>query len=341
VHRPNPETPTPRDSEPGPRRAVAAGWILVLVVLLLILAFGAVPERSMFTDAVFDAGHTPLFAGVALAVLRLLRVRVRGASDSACRWRAFLLTVAIGAITEVLQVFQADRDPSLIDFARDVAGAGALLLLLPRCWPARGTEGPRPVRGLPGLPWAAWSAGVLLLAVSAANLGLTTAAYIARDRAMPALARFDGAWWERWFVEAHDSSLIVQARPPSLDTSLAEPLARLDLRPGAYPGIGIVEPHPDWTGYRVLVITIVSDLRVPLPIAVRVHDAAHDQRYEDRFNRALTVAPGINRFRIALDDIRRAPDGREMDMRRIRGVLLFAYQRTQPTYVYLGAFRLE
>jgi hypothetical protein len=338
VHRPNPETSTPREREPGPRRAIAAGWVLVLVALLLILAFGGAPERSMFTDAFLDAGHTPLFAGVALAVLGLLRVRGRGASDSAYRWQAFLLTLAIGAITEVLQVFQVDRDPSLVDFARDVAGAGALLLLLPRHQPACGTERPRPVRGL---RWVAGSAGVLLIAASAANLGLTAAAYVARDRAMPALARFDGAWWERWFVETDESSLIVQARPAGLDASVAEPLARLDLRPGAYPGISILEPHPDWTGYRALVITIVSDLDAPLRITLRVHDAAHDQRYEDRFNRALTVAPGVNRFRIALDDIRRAPDRREMDMRRIRGVLLFAYQRTQPTHVYLGAFRLE
>jgi MYXO-CTERM domain-containing protein len=34
VHRPNPETSTPRDSEPGPRRAAVAGWLLLLVVLL-------------------------------------------------------------------------------------------------------------------------------------------------------------------------------------------------------------------------------------------------------------------------------------------------------------------
>ena len=122
---------------------------------------------------------------------------------------------------------------------------------------------------------------------------------------------------------------------------MAEPLARLDLKPGAYPGIGIVEPHPDWSGYRRLVITIVSDLDAPLPVAIRVHDLAHDQRYEDRFNRALTVEPGVNRFAIALDDIRHAPDRREMDMRHIRGVLLFAYRRTLPTRVYLGPIRLE
>jgi hypothetical protein len=337
-NRPSPGTSTRRDSEPGPSRAAVAGWLLLLVVLLLILAVGDAPERSMFMDALFDAGHTPLFGGVVLAVLGLLRARASGASDRALRWRAFLLTTAIGAVTELLQVFQGNREPSLIDLVRDAAGAAAFLLLLRRRHPVSGTGGPRPILGH---PWMAWSAGVLLLAASAANLGLTTAAYVARDRAMPSLAAFDGAWWERWFVETHDSSLTAQASPAGLDGSFAEPLARLDLRSGTYPGIGIVEPHPDWSGYRRLIITIVSDLDAPLPIAIRVHDAAHDQRYEDRFNRALTVVPGVNRFPIALDDIRRAPDRREMDMRRIRGVLLFAYQRTQPTHLYLAPIRLE
>ncbi len=292
----------------------------------------------MFTDALFDAGHTPLFGGVALAVLGLLRARARGASDRALRWRAFLLTVAVGAVTELLQVFQGNREPSLNDLVRDGAGAAAFLLLLRWRHPVPGPGGPRTIRRR---PWMAWSAGVLLLAASAANLGLTTAAYVARDRAMPLLAAFDGAWWERWFLETQDSSLTAQTSPPGVDASLAESLARLDLRPGTYPGIGIVEPHPDWSGYRRLVITIVSDLDAPLPVAVRVHDAAHDQRYEDRFNRVLTVVRGVNRFAIALDEIRHAPDRREMDMRRIRGVLLFAYQRTQPTHVYLGPIRLE
>jgi len=338
MHRPNPEILTPRDCDPGSRRAAVAGWLLLLVVLLVFLAVGDAPERSMFLDALFDAGHAPLFGGVALALFGLLRARARGSSDRALRWRAFILTVTIGVVTETLQVFQGNREPSVSDLVRDAAGAAAFLLLY---------RWRRPVPGRDGAsmrlrrPWMAWSAGVLLLAASAANLGLTTAAYIARDRAMPTLAAFDGAWWERWFVETQDSRLTVQAGPRGLDASLAEPLARLDLRPGTYPGVGVVEPQPDWSGYRRLVVTIFSDLDAPLPIAIRVHDAAHDQRYEDRFNRALTVAPGMNRFAIALDDIRLAPDRREMDMRRIRGVLLFVYQRTQPTHVYLGPIRLE
>jgi hypothetical protein len=101
------------------------------------------------------------------------------------------------------------------------------------------------------------------------------------------------------------------------------------------------EPYPDWSGHLRLVFTIVSDLDAPLRLVVRVHDAAHDQRGKDRFNRSLTVSPGVNRFAISLDDIRRAPDRREMDMRRIRGIILFAYRLNAPTHVYLGAWRLE
>ena len=231
----------------------------------------------------------------------LLRARARGRTDGALRWRAFLLTVAIGAVTELLQVLQDNREPSLTDLVRDAAGAAAFLLLLRRRHPAPGPDGLQPVLRH---EWMARSAGILLLVGSAANLGLTTAAYMARDRAMPALAAFDGAWWERWFVETQDGSLTAHARPPVLAETVVEPLARLDLKPGAYPGIGIVEPHPDWSGYRVLAITIVSDLDAPLPIAIRVHDAAHDQRYEDRFNRD---AHGCARGQPVHDRARRHP----------------------------------
>ena len=87
--------------------------------------------------------------------------------------------------------------------------------------------------------------------------------------------------------------------------------------------------------------TVVSDLDEPLRVTIRVHDAAHDQRYEDRFNRTLTIAPGVNRFEIRLDDIRTAPDRREMDMSRIRGVVIFAYRLAASTHVFLGPLQLE
>ena len=87
--------------------------------------------------------------------------------------------------------------------------------------------------------------------------------------------------------------------------------------------------------------TVVSDLDRPLRLVVRVHDRAHDQRFADRFNRSLVILPGLNRVAIPIDEIRRAPDRREMDLRYVRGIVLFAYRLTEPTHVYLGALRLE
>jgi hypothetical protein len=101
------------------------------------------------------------------------------------------------------------------------------------------------------------------------------------------------------------------------------------------------EPYPDWRGRDALVWTIVSDLDRPLLMAIRVHDAAHDQRFRDRFNRKFTVAPGVNRLRIPLDDIRNAPDRRKMDMRRIRAVILFVFDLKRPASLFLGPLRLE
>jgi len=38
---------------------------------------------------------------------------------------------------------------------------------------------------------------------------------------------------------------------------------------------------------------------------------------------------------------RRAPDRREMDLRRVRGIVLFADRLERPTHLYLGPIRLE
>jgi hypothetical protein len=89
------------------------------------------------------------------------------------------------------------------------------------------------------------------------------------------------------------------------------------------------------------VLTFVSDLDASLPLVIRINDAAHDNRYADRFNRQVVIRPGVNRVVIPLDDVRRAPNRREMDMRHIRQIIVFGYRVTAPTHVYLGPIRLD
>jgi hypothetical protein len=317
---------------------VVAPWALLVAALLAFLVFGDVPERTLFWNELFDAGHTPLFGLLALAALQLLRAHRPGMSPGGLWGSAFGLTLALGVVTELLQTFQSNREPSLEDLARDLAGVAAFLLVA--------ASVPRLARGATWVTTrrrrlAAVAVAVILLAVSGLQAAAACAALTERRAAMPTLVRFDGAWWERHFIRPGASRLTPGARPPCPRDGYSEPLARLDLQPGLYPGISIDEPYPDWRGYRRLVFTVVSDLDEPFRITIRVHDSRHDQRYEDRFNRTLTIAPGVNRFAIRIDDIRAAPDRREMDMSRIRGVVVFAYRLAAATHVFLGPLRLE
>lgn len=327
------------DTPPAGRLPGAASrrWVLSCAVLLLILAFGNLSGRSLLSDDVFDFGHVPLFALLALAALRIARLRAPGMPARRAWWTAFGVVAALGVATELLQFFQPDRKPSFVDFARDLAGGGGALLCL-AAFP----------RLAGGSTWASTPAAkrlsvliaFVLIAVASLQLATTLGVLAARQHAMPTVAALDGSWWERRIVSAGgDATLTPGARPPSLARDITGPFARLDLRPSTYPGLGIDQPYPDWRGYRFLTFTVVSDLDVPLTL--RVNDVQHDNRFDDRFNGTLTIRPGVNHVAIPLDVIRRAPKGREMDLAQIRTVLLFAYQPPAPVRVYLSPFRLE
>jgi hypothetical protein len=329
-------THTPGDNR-SRRVASAAIWAVLLVGLLLFMVFGEVPDTTRFWEDVYHAGHVPLFGMVAVSILGLFQSYGASLDLSGPWWLAFTLAVSLGGITEILQLFQPGRDASFWHFLRDVAGAGSFLLVGATVrWKDRFAG---PIRSA-ARRRVAWAAAALMVGLAGLNLAATIAAYGERDLAYPTLFAPDGPWWERQFVETHDSVLTPGARPAHLAIPSDEPLARLDLEPGRYPGIVFDEPYPDWRGARTLILTFVSDLDRPIRLTIRVDDAHHDNRYDDRFNRGLVVRPGFNRIAIPLDDIRRAPDRREMDMRHIRHVILFGYRLTDPTRVYLGPLRL-
>ncbi len=318
-------------------RAATVAWAVLLTGLLLFMVFGQVPDRTLFWESLYHAGHVPLFGMVAVAILGLLRERGAALAEPRPWWTAFALAVALGAATEALQLAQPGRDASVWHFLRDVAGAASFLLVLAMA----GWTG-----GRGSLIRSAGRRALVVLGVAAMlsaswfDLARTVVIYGERDTALPTLFALDGSWWERPFVEAHGSVLTPHTRPAGVTAPFDQPLARLDLEAGTYPGIALDEPYPDWRWARSLVLTFFSDLDAPLPLVIRVNDKAHDNRYADRFNRQFLVRPGLNRIVIALADVRRAPDRREMDMRHIRQIIVFAYGLTAPTHVYIGPVRL-
>lgn len=327
-------------SDEHPQRASMAGtvaWAAFLLALLLFMVFGQVPDRTRLWENSFHAGHVLIFGLGALSILGLMQTRGVSLEGPRPWWMACAVATALGAGTELLQRYQPGRDASVWHFLRDVAGAASFLLVVAMVgWPWGGVRLIRSGRRR----LVALVAVVAMIGAAGADLLATVVVYGQRDMALPTLYAFDGSRRERMFIETHESALTPGAGPPGL-AATDEPLARLDLNPAIYPGITLREPYPDWRWARSLELTLVSDLDAPLPLTIRIDDAAHDNRYEDRFNRQLIVRPGVNRILIPLDAVRRAPAGREMDMRHIRQIILFGYQVTAPTHVYLGPIRLR
>ncbi len=319
--------------------AVRAGWVtarvLFLASLFAYLFVGQEPDKTRFWDTFFDTGHAPLFGLAALVIRSLLASEAHLAGVWRTSAVAFGVAVAAGAATEVVQLFLPSRDASLIDLARDAAGAGAFLLIwsLYLAWRRPGTA-PTTASGRAGIAVVA----ALALLAAGGPLLFTTAAYAGRNRAFPLVFPADGAWWQEPFVSTRGATL---SPAPALPGHGNGPWVRLDLKPGRYSGLELVEPCPDWRNRTRLVFTIVSDLNAPLNLELRIHDRGHNRRFADRFNRTLTIVPGLNRVTVDLDDVRRAPGRRQMDLARIRGVMLFVTRLARPAHVYVGPMRLE
>jgi hypothetical protein len=299
-------------------------WLAVAAAALALQISVGTPQKSRLWSAAFDAGHAPLFGLVAIAVLQLAR--------RAGRLRPYVLalavTLAAGAATELIQLL-GPREASLRDFAWDALGAG-IFLLVAFAIRERNSRG----RVL------ALVVAVLLAIVALAPLAATAWDYVQRNAAFPHLCGFDAAW-ERRFVVTQDAELTITAPPGGWVRDGSGKAGRLTFLPAPYPGLAIDEPHPDWTGYDSLVVDLYSELPQPKNIALRIHDARHDQSYYDRFTRRLVVPPGPSRFAVSLDEVARAPRGRRMDLARIRCILIFAVDPPDSFSLYLDAIRLE
>ncbi len=303
--------------------------LLAIGGLLRILAIPDRPDRTIYWNAVFDFGHVPLFGFVAL-LIRYIWVRTTGQRTVVASMGAWLLTAVLAGGTEILQLTEPRRNPSLEDFLRGATGAGAFLLLDAAA--RGGNQMTRRARATIAI------GGAVLIAGSANGLAEMFAIYAARNAALPVLFRLDGSWWEKPFVKTGLSTL--QPAASGGRGSGHATMARIDLTPGLYSGFLLDEPYPDWSHYQRLAFTVSSES--PVNLSIRIHDDWHNQQYDDRFNRQFAVAPGPPlRVSIPLEDVRKAPAHRQLDMRRIRGIVMFAYQLEHPLQIHLGEVRLE
>ncbi len=296
--------------------------LLLLVVLAAgaLVVLGQLPGNTLLWRALQNAGHIPLFMLITLSVLMLVEQTVRRQE-----WLSIGLTAAmvmlLAVATEWLQTFSG-RHVSVTDLLHDALAMLATILLYI------------------GMRFASdravWRYGLIAAAAALllyTLLPLLTLGWHAmqRNQAMPVVMNLS-APWQASFLE------LQRAR---IDPAKQKGYARVELLPGEYPGVENIEPVADWSAYHRLTFSILSEQADSFSLVLRIHDAAHNQNYSDRYNRRLTVLPGMNQYHINLQAVRQAPAGRSMQLDSIASIVLFAVKRETPVAFAISPLRLQ
>lgn len=320
-----------------PSQAVGLAFLLLGILSLLFIP---VHSHTFLSKAVNNFSHVPLFGLVAILLLKGSRMVFPILSWPAIRHYmvAILGVLALALLTEALQSLSATRQAEVSDILLDLVGATCGLALFFTY-----------DRQLSGkyVQWQHFPRNailrfcvVVLLGVMLQPVVVWAYAYWDRASRFPSLLQFSSEW-EMKFVRVSDSELQVVAPPNGWKKSAEDPVGQVVFHPKTYPGIRIDEPYPDWRGYANFQLDIFSEWPTPQSITIRIDDLHHNNEHSDRFNKAITISPGLNPIQISLDAIRQAPVGRELDLTAIKTVLLFAVNPPEAFSLYLDNIRLE
>lgn len=308
-----------------------------LIAMVLLVLFGELPDSTLLWRELQNTGHTLLFAVVAVLILLLIRGNAKYSQQGHMKLYAMacLLSLFVGVSTEMLQLMMLS-DASEMDVLRDFAGTVTGLGLYASFDPNPRQHGLKE-KSLSRL--GIFVLSICVFVVSLLPLAHLSLAYVQREDAFPVVVDLTASWSES-FVR-YKRATMMRDESKRFTGNLRNTLARVDFTVATYPGFSIIEPHPDWSSYKVLILSIYSQNINPIDLVLRVHDERHNNDYTDRYNRKLKINMGENYFNIPLRDIEGAPKNRNMDMMRIRDITLFAEQLAAPLSIYVDQIRLE
>ncbi len=305
--------------------------ILALIGAIWLLNGLPQPANTLLWNAVYDAGHAPLFGFIALSMLSLFRIVIPNVPGPRLYLFAFVAATALGAVTELAQFFGSrDADPG--DFIRNGAGAAAFLMF------RRVLE--KPPWGRLVLRAAAVVVAVALLLAVFMPVAARVIDYHGRDGSFPVLCEFESRW-ERTFVQPVAAGLEPGALPSRFGESAGRRGGRWTFYSRPWPGLVLREPYPDWTGYRTIRFEIWSELDRQVAMTLMVEDWRHEPGSGDRARIRFGVQPGWNLIRVELEEIRNAPPNRPIAMDQVAQVLLYTGRPEEPFTLWIDSIRLE
>lgn len=108
---------------------------------------------------------------------------------------------------------------------------------------------------------------------------------------------------------------------------------------GEYPGISRELPPDDWTGFEALRADLFSAAETPLHYCIRIDDAASTD-YGSRYNGDFVLAPGANRIDLPLTGLRTGDGKRDLDLKRVRRLIIFTSRLRTPVTLFIDHLRL-
>jgi len=295
---------------------------LALVCLLLLFVGGPGPYSSRTFSYAWGLGHLVCFA---LWGWLYLRWRA-GLSFWRQALEVLLLAFLLGAGTELLQA-AIGRQATWQDLGNDLLGSLLALVFAP------------PIRDRFG-SWRLWAlrCPVLLVVIWVLLPFLQVLAddLIAHQQ-FPLLSGFETPFEiGRWGGNS--------ARRLDRDIRASGSAAlRVDLNTDRYSGLALRHFPADWSRHRALSLHLYNPQPVPFELHFRIHDQAHrsnGNRYSDRFNTSLVLQPGWTELEFSLAEVAKAPKGRQMELSKIAGIVLFVGKLEEPQTFYLDDVQL-
>jgi hypothetical protein len=315
------------------------GIALTLVAILLVaVVFAPVPGDTRWIRTLHNSAHAPIFGCVALLVLVVVRVHPK-LSAFGLVWQyviALVSAICLGGLTELVQIL-AGRDASVEDVLHDSVGALASLGIF-AAFDSRVTAWPR----ARVIRFMAAAIGLVFLGVAAAPVTRAAIKYQQRDARFPVLADLSHHY-DRYFILQNSSEFSPAKLPARWAAAPGESAMRVRLLNGPYPAMIFIELRPDWSAYSTLAVDLTNPTPLNLQLALRVHDAAHDNQVADRFNRIFEVPAGTRKvIRIPLSEVAAGPTTRTLDLRRVAGMIIFRAAESPPAgELYLSRVWLE
>jgi hypothetical protein len=270
-----------------------------------VLLFAPVQTNNLWWREAINSGHTVLFFFLSFIIYPQVKARAPNSTVLIIYFYVLVIGLLFGIVIEILQTL-VQREASLNDLYGNFFG-----LMAGICLHAAFTVKKMHHQKMIAVLLVLASAGFLLLGIT--PLMQLSWHYLERANAFPEIIDFDSSW---------SSSF-------------------MHYDEGRYPGVSIIEPEPDWSGYSKLRVSIHSVSERDINLVLRIHDKTHNQEHADRFNMKLLARPGFNEFQIPLNMIRQGPVERELDMKNIAGIIVFSSRAEDWAQVQVGNLSLE